>query len=360
MSRKHIIASGAVILVLLFLRIVSSPVNTLEQGLLDMRYHVRGQVPADTNIVILYFDNDDISSLGGFPLKRNIYALLTNVLTKSGAKAIAFDIVFADTSIEYSEHDDLFAGTAAASGRVIFSSYFDRVDTKELSSPTLVPNSFPALAKMSRPVLFGTRLQLPYPKLLQAAAGIGHLNTTVGSPLELPLLFEANGRSVPAFGLEVLRVFAGVDRSKVRLEDNAVSLPVAEGIISVPMTSDGTTSLNMPGPLSSFRHYSCVEVLQSFANDSASLSTLRGKVVFVSVIGAGRGNFVATPFDGQFPAVGLHATLIDNALQGRFLKRVNPFVGQVLVPVILCMILIVLIQRFGNSRGGVFAVHERR
>ncbi|HTY37733.1 MAG TPA: sigma 54-interacting transcriptional regulator, partial [Bacteroidota bacterium] len=123
-----------------------------------------------------------------------------------------------------------------------------------------------------------------------------------------------------------------------------------------PINGDGTTSLNIPGPISSFRHYSCVDVLRSFASDSTSLSILNGKVVFVSVIGVGRGNFVPTAFDAQFPAVGLHATLVDNALEGRFLKRVSPFVGHVLIPVLLALILIGLIHLFGNFRGGVFAL----
>jgi DNA-binding NtrC family response regulator len=161
---------------------------------------------------------------------------------------------------------------------------------------------------------------------------------------------------VPAFGLEVLRVFAGVDRSKVRLDEYAVSLPLGDGSITIPMNRDGTTSLNFLGPLSSFRHYSCVEVLRSFASDTASLSALKDKIVLVSVIGVGRGNFVPTPFDTQFPAVGLHATLIDNALEHRFLTRISPAAGEVLIPILLSGLLIFFIRRFGYFRGGIFAV----
>jgi DNA-binding NtrC family response regulator/CHASE2 domain-containing sensor protein len=356
MYRKYIIVGGVVLLLLIVFRLGSGPVNKLEQGLLDVRYHIRGQVQADTNIVILYFDNDDISSLGGFPLKRNIYALLIDVLMRSDVKVIAFDIFFGEPSLEYPEHDELLAAKAASSGRVVCSSYFRRVDTKEFSSPTLAPDQFPALGKMPRPVLYGGQLQLPYHELLQSAAGIGHMNTTEGSPSELPLLFDANGRTVPAFGLEVLRFFEDVERSRVKLEDHAVVLPTSSGAIHIPIDGDGTTSLNFPGPLSSFRHYSCVEVLRSFASDSASLSSLRDKIVFVSVIGEGRGIFTPTPFGAQFPAIGLQATLIDNALERRFLTRLSPAAGEVLIPLLLSGLLILLIHRFGYLRGGIFAV----
>lgn len=356
MPRKYLIVSGMVLFLLVVFRLGSGPMNKLEQGLLDVRYHVRGQVQADTNVVILYFDNDDISSLGGFPLKRNIYALLIDVLMKSNAKVIAFDMLFSEPNLEYPEHDELLAAKAASSGRVVCSSYFGRIDTKEISSPTLGTDPFPALGRLRRPVLFGAQFQLPYRELLQSAAGIGHLNTTDGLPSELPLLFDINGRTVPAFGLEVLRVYAGVDRSKVRLDDDAVSLSSGVGAITIPMNRDGTTSLNFPGPLSSFRHYSCVEVLRSFSSDTTSLSALQGKIVFVSVIGVGRGNFVPTPFDTQFPAVGLHATLIDNALEHRFQTRVSPAIGALLIPLFLSGLLILLIHFFGYFRGGIFAV----
>jgi CHASE2 domain-containing sensor protein len=186
MSRKYILVSGAVLFLLIVFRLGSGSMNKLEQGLLDVRYHIRGQVQADTNVVILYFDNDDISSLGGFPLKRNIYALLIDVLMKSNAKVIAFDILFSEPNLEYPEHDELLAAKAASSGRVVCSSYFGRVDTKEFSSPTLAPDQFPALGKLPKPSLYGSQLQLPYRELLLSAAGIGHLNTTDAFPQSFP------------------------------------------------------------------------------------------------------------------------------------------------------------------------------
>jgi CHASE2 domain-containing sensor protein len=109
MSRKYIIVVGLVAALLVLLQLASGPMHKLEQGLLDVRYQIRGQVPADTNVVILYFDNDDITSLGGWPLKRNYYALLIDVLTKSNVRAIGLDIFFGEHNLEYPEHDHLLA-----------------------------------------------------------------------------------------------------------------------------------------------------------------------------------------------------------------------------------------------------------
>ncbi|MCX6143724.1 MAG: sigma 54-interacting transcriptional regulator [Ignavibacteriales bacterium] len=356
MSRKYIIVAGLVLVLLVLMQLASGPMHKLEQGLLDVRYHVRGQVPADTNVVILYFDNDDITSLGGWPLKRNYYALLIDVLTKSGVRAIGLDIFFGEHNLEYPEHDNLLAAKAAASGKLICSSYFRRVERTELSSPSLTPEQFPALGKMSEPLFYGAQIQLPYRELLDSAAGIGHTNVTEGAISQLPLLIDAGGRTVPAFALEVLRLFAHVDRSQVQLGTHSVTLQTKKEEIRIPISGDGTTMLNFPGTLSSFRRYRCVEVLRSFLSGSTNLSSLRNKIAFVSVIGEGRGDFFKTPFDAQFPSVGLQATFVDNALNNRFLSTVSPFVGEFLIPAALTLVFIFLIVRFGYFRGGIFGL----
>src|SRR3990172_6665221 len=99
-SKITIVAAISILLVIL-LQFVSSPIKKLDNNLQDACYRVRGAVPADTNVVILYFDNDDISSLGGGTLKRNYYALLIDVLTRSNVAAIGFETFFGDSSIEY-------------------------------------------------------------------------------------------------------------------------------------------------------------------------------------------------------------------------------------------------------------------
>ena len=356
MSRKYITVIGMVIVLLVLMQLGSKPMHKLEQGLLDVRYHMRGQVAADTNIVILYFDNDDIASLGGWPLKRNYYALLLDVLTKSNVRAIGLDIFFGEHNLEYPEHDDLLATKAAASGKLVCSTYFRRVESTELSSPSLTPDHFPALGKMSDPLLYGAQIQLPFRELLDSAAGIGHTNVTKGAASQLPLLIDAGGRTVPAFALEVLRLYSQVDRSQVQLAGHSVILHLKEGEIRIPISGDGTTMLNFPGALSSFRRYRCVEVLRSFLSGPSNLSSLRDKIVFVSVIGEGRGEFFETPFDAQFPSVGLQATFIDNGLNNRFLSTVSPFVGEILIPLALNLCFLFLMAQFGNFRGGVFGV----
>lgn len=362
MPRKYIIVTGMVVLLLIVLQFASGPMDKLEQGLLDVRYHVRGQVPADTNVVILYFDNDDIASLGGWPLKRNYYALLIDVLTRSKVAAIGLQTFFGEHNLEYPEHDNLLASTTAASGKVVCSSYFRQVDSKELPASNATPVEYPAYDNVKEPALFGSQIQLPFREMLRSAAGIGHTNITEGSPSRLPLLIGTTGRAFPAFALEVLRLSSRVDRSEVQIEKSSVTFPAKGRSILVPIGADGTTYLNYPGPLSSFHRYRCVEVLRSYqlqqlgVSAPVNLAGLENKIVLISVIGEGRDRFFPTPFDPQFAAVGLQATFIDNALENRFLSNVHRAVGDLLIPLAFSIILILLIHRFGYFRGGVFGI----
>ena len=358
MPRKFIIVAAISIVLVVLLQVVSSPMRKLDQSLQEVCYRVRGAIPADTNVVILYFDNDDIASLGGGTLKRNYYALLIDVLTKSNVAAIGIETFFGEQSVEYPEQDNLLAATASSSARVVFSSYFRRVTLGDESSPDGSAADIPAYARMDHPVLVGTQLQLPFHELTQSAAGIGHTNITKGSVSRLPVLIGAGDRSIPVLSLEVLRISAHADRSDVKLESGSVTLPAKGRTLLIPVGADGTTRLNFPGALSSFRRYRCIEVIRSYQLRQlgiaapVDLTGLENKTVLVSIIGEGRTDFFETPFDAQLPSVAIHATFLDNALNGRFLTSLIPALEGFLIPVALNLLALVFVHRYGYARGG--------
>jgi len=79
----------------------------------------------------------------------------------------------------------------------------------------------------------------------------------------------------------------------------------------------GQLLINYQGPWGTFPHYSIVDVLQKkFAPE-----TFRGKLVLIGATATGIGDLRATPFGGtNFPGVEIHANVIDNILNDRFLK----------------------------------------
>jgi len=53
-----------------------SSFKQLDDLTLSLKYHARGENQTDSIIILLYLDNNDIAALGGWPLRRNYYALL--------------------------------------------------------------------------------------------------------------------------------------------------------------------------------------------------------------------------------------------------------------------------------------------
>lgn len=325
MSKRFLIPVGSLLALGLFLILLEGPIQGFDERVQMSRYALRGEVTADSSVIILYFDNDDIASLGGWPLTRNYYALLIDVLTRSGVSAIGIDILFGEHNLQFPEHDNLLALTAGASGKVVLSSSFRSLQ----ETPSIQEELDDRIRYFSglSDGQFGVGLQLPYPELASAAAGIGHAHLADGTMGAVPLFIRTGNGGVPSFGLEVLRLSSGVDRAEVTVGNGGVTLGRAEGEIRIPFDDQGAAILNFPGPVSSFRRYRCIEVLRSYElqrmglTPSIDLSALTGKAVLVGVIGDGRSIVVPSPFDPRFPSIGVHATFLDNALTGRFLVK---------------------------------------
>ena len=80
----------------------------------------------------------------------------------------------------------------------------------------------------------------------------------------------------------------------------------------------GQLLINYQGPWGTFPHYSIVDVLQK----KFTPETFQGKLVLIGATATGIGDLRATPFGGtDFPGVEIHANVLDNILNDRFLKR---------------------------------------
>ncbi|HET7150483.1 MAG TPA: adenylate/guanylate cyclase domain-containing protein [Candidatus Acidoferrum sp.] len=80
----------------------------------------------------------------------------------------------------------------------------------------------------------------------------------------------------------------------------------------------GQLLINYQGPWGTFPHYSIVDVLQN----KIVPGKFQGKLVLIGATATGIGDLRATPFGGaNFPGVEIHANIIDNILNDRFLKR---------------------------------------
>jgi CHASE2 domain-containing sensor protein len=91
----------------------------IDEMTLSAKYNLRGENRLDTSIILLYLDNIDISALGGWPLRRNYYALLVNVLKELNTKAIGLDIGLTEPNNDHPEHDDVLTNIIKNAGNVV-------------------------------------------------------------------------------------------------------------------------------------------------------------------------------------------------------------------------------------------------
>lgn len=299
--------------------ILGSPLSALEQGFTALQYRLRGEQRADTNIVLVYIDSDAIRELG-WPLRRNFHALMVKALADVQAKVIGIDLLFENPSVEYPEYDQLLRHVVAGAQNVVLSGTFGRIGSPAAATEVRAPFRYPQVADVETN---GSEFHAPMPPLLDAAAGVGHVN--ILDDLRIPLFIASGDEIVPSFAMEMLRVFWGGERAALRYEDGTLSYK-REGRLMHIATDGGAVTLHYPGRIASFSAYPFLEVLRAYDALRAGnpptipLQQFKGKIVLVGVISEER--TFATPVDPRYPALGLHAVFLDNALRSDFLTIV--------------------------------------
>ncbi len=333
------IAMAAIVMV----AVLHAPLASVEDQFTTLKYRLRGVQPADTNIVIVYIDNEAIRTLG-WPVRRNFYALMLKTLSALQVKAVGVEIQFEDARLgypEYPEYDDLLASVIASSRNVVLTSYFDAVgraaDTAALNESVPLQFTYP---RVNGSLLEGKGLHLPQPRFFDAAAGIGHVNFTGTSGIDIPVLVHRGSAVVPAFAAEVLRLYCGAERSGLVYGDGDVRLGSGRREVHYTTSADAIVQLNLPSSFDAYTRYPFLEILRSYdalrgdRPPTIPVKMLKDKLVLVGVVAEGRSEFRSTPVDLRFPSIGLHAAFIDDALHSGFLHTTSAWIEYLLCAIL--------------------------
>src|SRR5262245_20085190 len=109
----------------------------LEYRSIDHRFAARGPRPVPPDVVIVTVDEKSIKdpNLGRFPWSRDKHARLIERLTKAGASAIAFDILFLENDRDHPWGDQALGRAAAKSGKVVFGMLFQQAEGGDPTDP---------------------------------------------------------------------------------------------------------------------------------------------------------------------------------------------------------------------------------
>jgi PAS domain S-box-containing protein len=292
---------------------------------LDARFLLRGSVPAKAPLAIVFIGDDSIEEFGRWPWPWDTHALLIDVLSRSGAKGVLFDIFFAESPS--TEEARLLGAAADKASNVYFCSFF---------------NGFEMSRDESLPFLAGSDLTNPVPEILESAAGVGHCNALPdldGITRRMPLMVEYDGEFVPAAPLRLAGDIVGVSVDEFRLSRRGVLEMRSPGgaHLAFPVEENGQTMANFVGGLEAFPAYSYRQVLQADRypeEATVDLSELRDRIVLVGVTFTGNTDLRPTPFSSTYPMIGIQATMLDNILSGEYIRHLPP---AVMVPLwLLC------------------------
>ncbi len=316
--------------------------RAVEGQLLDWRFNLRGAAETGEEIVIVEIDDASVLALGGWPLPRESLAALVDALSADDAKVIAIDLLLVDSAgsrgRKSGSGDRALATALSRAGNVIlpFAFTFDSAEANYRQAP-------PEIAEVAYQVVQetvaarneGSRspsgLLAPPKRFLRPAypAQVNVFLEDDGALREANPVIGFGERYFPSLPVEALRLYLDQPRTNVVLHAGE---GISIGDLFVPTDSEMGLPVNYYGPGGSFDHYSLTDVLER----RVPAGTFKDRIVLVGATALGVGDAFSTPFSGRLPGVEHFATVIDNMLHGRILRRADWTFGIDLLVIIAC------------------------
>ena len=301
-------------------------VEDAENRWLDTLFQRRGPVAADSRIAIIGIDQETMN-WAARPMFAwgPLYAELARGVAQASASVLLFDLIFSPTSeVVLRDHIRAVAAELAeeVSPRLLRAIGFDK----------------PFRAALLELVKSGTRLVLGF--------AWEHKQPVFSDP---SLLHIARRENTGYYNIATAR--DGVTRSIELYSNtadgervNAVSVVAASTFASASarLPENPFQQINFRGPRNSFVVLSLKRVIESFRAGEMLAEKLAGRTVMVGFTGIT--DFKATPF-GFMPGVEIHATVVDNLLNHRFIARVERS-HEILVIAVILLLLLLFSMRF--------------
>ncbi len=360
----------SVIFVLLLVGAHLHFLESIELKTYDLRLISRGKLSPSPHVVIAAIDEKSLKLDGRWPWSRSKLARLVEALSEDGARVVAFDIGFfepdpasglealedlapklkllgLDESVVRAlleeerirlDHDMALAHAFKNSRAKIVLGYFFHMGSQglhfDLSSQVIseakdliAPSRYPLVAfkqgSGTNPFPRAVAPQVNLGPLAKAARFCGYFNMFPdpdGSVRRMPLVIRYGEDLFPPLSVEAARHFLRQTQAMVEVDDRGMR-GIRLGKTFIPTDTSGRLLINYYGPPQTFLHYSVSDILRGkFPNN-----TFKDKVVLVGATAVGIYDMRNTPVSPVFPGVEIHATVIDNILTARFLKK--PFLA---------------------------------
>ena len=332
----------ALLFALMFLRVTDpGPLEELRLRAFDIFQVIKPRDATSRPVVIVDIDEQSLQKLGQFPWPRTRIADMITRLTRLGAAAIAFDVVFSEPdrlspALAADVYRDLDEETrnklrSLPSNDQIMADAMrpSRVVLGQTGLPTIQPEPDVQLPSAGVAALGGDPKQFVYefpgllrniPILENAAAGRGVFSIRTerdGIVRRVPMVVQAQGNVLPSLSFETLRVATGSSTILVRMDAagiKGVALPGFE----MPTDRNGQLWIHF-APHDQARFVSALDLLEG----RVAPDRMSRRLVLIGTSAAGLLDLKTTPNDPVMPGVEVHAQVLESILSNSMLSAPN-------------------------------------
>ena len=293
-SNFKILIYSSIVIFFILLSILPLPgIDNINDAIVDLQFIIRGERHISDDLVVVYINDEDLKTLGSWPISRDYYSYIIHILKSKGAKVIALDVLFAQKDKYHPEYDQTLVDFTKNAGNIC------------------LPFVFSELVKTDS-TYQGIRATSPFDELKQNAAGIGFSNfSKIENVRIVPLVAEYHNETLFSFGYQMASLFSNEK-------------------FQVSKSNQGSIRLNYFGSLENLTGIGFVDLLQSFKNNPDSLN-FEGKLILITVTAAGVTNIKSTPFDNAFPASLVHLTVAENLIKNNYLTEPSLYINLIIL-----------------------------
>lgn len=272
-----------------------------------------------------------------WPWPREVYGAVIGYLQRAGAKSIAFDVLYTEPSA-YGVADDVALGDAIAGSEQFVGALFLGEKTGSVTSwPGGVAAKPPRIRRLDewlsggggRGGVTASRGLFPIPEIAGRAAALAdvqHNPDPDGVYRRVRLFRIFDGKPVPSLALACF--LAAYPDSSIEIRRGSISIAGR----TIPIDEEGNAILRFRGPSgTTYRQYSAASVIQSELRIRAGEDPVirdpdafQGRHVIFGFSAPGLYDLRPAPVGGVFPGSEIHATALDDLLEGDFMAEAAP------------------------------------
>ena len=301
-----------------------------------------------------------------WPWPREVYGPMLDFCARSGAKAVAFDMLYTEPSMNGVMDDEAFGSAIQRSppfaGAVVLGKEAGETTSwpTEMPIPSVQIDGFDAWLKdVNQGRLTAPTALFPVPEIATNVAMLANVMDLPDrdSVYRRATLFRVfDGYLVPALGLAAFLAAEERAGKPAKLSIERGWLHVNEG--KIPIDDEGRAILRFKGKTGTHESYSAAAVIQSELRMQggepptlASVDVFRDSYVFLGPSAPALLDLRATPLSKVAPGVEIHATMLDNLLDSQFMRDAPPslVVGLTILLSVLCGVGVALSKRVSQS-----------